>query len=330
VLRDLNRQAGLRETLHQLSDLADITVDACLRLARDEVAPKKAPRLGVVGLGRLGSREIDHDSDLDLLFLYDPAGGDSAEERAVASRVCEAAVRLLSTLSRDGQLYQVDLRLRPTGSKGELVASPAGLLAYFRHDADVWELQSFLKARPVAGDRDLAALAAREVEAVVLARGAALPPRDLAEAVRDMRRRQREARGGTPGERRLKHGAGGLSDIDFAIEFLQLRHRVPGPPQKEARRMLEHLHALGLLAPEPFAALYEGDRFLKHLDHALRLIHGRPVKRLPSDPGRLEEAASLLDRLEEPPAGKDLPAIFDRRTQAVRAAFETVLAPATC
>ncbi|HET8947119.1 MAG TPA: hypothetical protein VFQ07_09060 [Candidatus Polarisedimenticolia bacterium] len=329
VLRDLNRQEGLRETLHQLSDLADITVDACLRLAREEVATKRAPRLGVIGLGRLGSREIDHDSDLDLIFLYDPAGGDTVEERAVATRICEGAVRLLSTLSRDGQLYQVDLRLRPTGSKGELVASPAGLLAYFRHDAEVWELQSFLKARAVAGDRDLAAQTARDVESVVLARAAAMAPRDLAEAVRDMRRRQREARGGSPGERRLKHGAGGLSDIAFAIEFLQLRHRVPGPPQKEARRMLEHLQDLGLLAPEPFAALYEGDRFLKHLDHALRLIHGRPVKTLPLDAGRLQEVASLLDGLEDPPSGQDLPAIFDRRTQAVRAAFEAVLAPST-
>ena len=327
VLRDLNRQAGLRETLHQLSDLADITVEAALRLARDAVA-QKAPRIGVIGLGRLGSREIDYDSDLDLIFLYDPAGGDPADERAAASRVCEAAVRILSTLSRDGQLYEVDLRLRPTGSKGELVASPAGLIAYFRHDADVWEMQSFLKARPVAGDRDLAARGAREVEAIVLARGAALPPAELAEAVRDMRRRQREARGGTAGERRLKHGAGGIADIDFAIEFLQLRHRVPGPPQREARRMLEHLQALGLLAPEPFAALYEGDRFLKHLDHALRLIHGRPVATLPSDPARLEEAATLMDRLEEPPAGPDLPEIFDRRTRAVRGAFEAVLSSA--
>ena len=327
VLRDLNRQAGLRETLHQLSDLADITVDAALRLARDAVA-QKAPRIGVIGLGRLGSREIDYDSDLDLIFLYDAAGGDSADERAAATRVCEAAVRLLSTLSRDGQLYEVDLRLRPTGSKGELVASPAGLLAYFRNDADVWEMQSFLKARAVAGDFDLATRAARDVEAVVLARGAALPPADLAEAVRDMRRRQREARGGSAGERRLKHGPGGLSDIDFAIEFLQLRHRVPGPPQKEARRMLEYLNALGLLAPGPFAALYEGDRFLKNLDHALRLIHGRPMKTLPSDALRLDEAAALMDRLEDPPAGRDLPEIFDRRTQAVRAAFEAVLTPA--
>ncbi|HZN04562.1 MAG TPA: hypothetical protein VFD06_13345 [Candidatus Polarisedimenticolia bacterium] len=329
VVRDLNRQTGLRESLHQLSDLADRTLDASLALAREETFPDAAavaPRIAALGLGRLGSREIDYDSDLDLVFLFESRGDNQAEERAAASRLCEAAVRILSTLTRDGQLYEVDLRLRPTGSKGELVATEGALRSYFAHDADVWEMQSFLKARAAAGELDLGRRAALAVEQTVLDRGSSLPAVELVEAVADMRRRQREARGGPPGARRLKHGPGGLSDIDFAIEFLQLRHRVPGPPGKDTRRMLEHLHHLGLLAEEPFAALYEGERFLRHLDHALRLVHGRPMKALPSDPGRLEEAAGLLDRLADPPAGADLPALFDRRTAAVRAAFEEVLA----
>ena len=327
VVRDLNRQVGLRESLRQLSDLADRTIDACLALAREETAPDapSAPRIAALGLGRLGSCEIDYDSDLDLVFLFEAGDGNPAEERAEASRVVEAAVRTLSTLSRDGQLYEVDLRLRPTGSKGELLATESALLAYFAQDADVWEMQSFLKARAVAGDLDLGRRAARGVERTVLERGSALPPADLASAVSDMRRRQREARGGPPGARRLKHGPGGLSDIDFAVEFLQLRHQVAGPAGKDTRRMLELLHRLGHLADRPFAALYEGERFLRHLDHALRLVHGRPMKDLPSDPGRLEEAAELLDRLEDPPAGADLPGLFDRRAAAVRAAFEEVL-----
>jgi glutamate-ammonia-ligase adenylyltransferase len=329
VLRDLNRQTGLRDSLRQLTDLADCTLDACLALARDEVfpgAPEAAPRIGAIGLGRLGSCEIDYDSDLDLLFVCDPGEGDAAERRAAASRVCEAAVRLLSTLSRDGMLYQVDLRLRPSGSKGDLVTSEAGLSAYFERDADIWELQSFLKARPSGGDLDVAHAAVRRSETIVLARGAAIPPAQLAAAVSDMRRRQRAERGGAPGARRHKHGAGGLSDIDFAIEFLQLRHGIPGPAGKDTRRMLEHLHRLGHLADEPFAALYEGDRFLRHLDHALRLIHGRVIEGLPEDPARLEEVAALLDRLKTRPTGAGLPELFDQRTAAVRRAFETILA----
>jgi len=329
VLRDLNRQSGLRDSLRQLTDLADRTIDACLALARDEVfpgAPGAAPGIAALGLGRLGSCEVDYDSDLDLLFVCDPGEQDAAERRAAASRVCEAAVRLLSTLSRDGMLYQVDLRLRPSGSKGELVTSETGLAGYFERDADIWEMQSFLKARPAGGDLDLARRAARRAESVVLARGAAIHPAQLAAAVSDMRRRQREARGGPAGARRLKHGAGGLSDIDFAIEFLQLRHGVPGPSGKDTRRMLEHLHRLGHLADGPFAALYEGERFLRHLDHALRLIHGRVLEGLPEDPARLEETAALLDRLETRPAGAALPDLFDRRTAAVHRAFEEILA----
>ena len=90
--------------------------------------------------------------------------------------------------------------------------------------------------------------------------------------------------------------------------------------------MLEHLHRLGHLGDEPFAALYEGERFLRLLDHALRLIHGRVVEGLPEDPGRLVEVAALLDRLKTPPAGAELPELFDRRTAAVRRAFEEILA----
>jgi glutamate-ammonia-ligase adenylyltransferase len=328
VLRDLNRQAGLRETLLALSDLADAAVAACLDLACltvDREAAEAARGLSVLGLGRLGYRELDYGSDLDLLFVHAASGTDPARERAAASRACESVVRFLSTLSRDGQMYRVDLRLRPSGSKGEMVHSPEGLLAYFRESADVWEMQSFLKARAVAGRLDLGDAARTAAERAILDRSGALSPGDLAFAVRDMRRRLAEAWKGPPESRRPKHGPGGLSDVDFAIEFLQLRHGVVSPDEKDTPRLLGTLRDRGHLDPAAYAALYEGERFLRRLDHEVRLLHGRALEALPADPRHLEEIAAGLDRMDEPPTAETLLPLYDRRTASVRRAFEAVL-----
>jgi glutamate-ammonia-ligase adenylyltransferase len=328
VLRDLNRQAGLRETLRALSDLADAAVAACLELARgdlDAEAAEAAGRLAVLGLGRLGYRELDYGSDLDLLFVHAAAGADPARERAAASRACAAVVRLLSTLSRDGQMYRVDLRLRPSGSKGDMVHSAPGLATYFRDAADVWEMQSFLKARTVAGRSDLGEEARVAAERAILDRSGAIAPGDLAFAVRDMRRRLMEAWKGPPDARRPKHGAGGLSDVDFAIEFLQLRHGVASPEGKDTPHLLGALRDRGHLGAPEYAALYEGERFLRRLDHELRLLHGRALEALPLDPRHLEELAAGLDRMDEPPDAATLLPLYDRRTASVRRAFEAVL-----
>lgn len=328
VLRDLNRQAGLRETLRALSDLADAAVAACLELARasiDDEAREAAGRVAVLGLGRLGYRELDYGSDLDLLFVHAPSGGDPARERAAASRACEALARILSTLSRDGQMYRVDLRLRPSGSKGEMVHSPEGLTSYFRDAADIWEMQSFLKARAVAGCLDVGERARAAAERAILDRGRSLPPRELAFAVRDMRRRLADEWKGPPEARRPKHGKGGLSDVDFAIEFLQLRHGIDSPDPKDTPHLLAHLRDRGRLPAPEYGALHEGERFLRRLDHEMRLLHGRALEALPLDPRHLEELAEGLDRMDEPPTADTLLPLYDRRTASVHRAFEAVL-----
>jgi len=337
ALRDISRQATVREVVKSLSLLADATLDAALVLARDEVrlmgGDGDGPRLAILGLGRLGYRELDYGSDLDLVFLHDPRAGDPAADRAAASRVCEAVVRLLSSLSREGQLYRVDLRLRPSGSKGELVASPGALRAYFQGDADVWEMLSFLKARAVAGDRALGGRAVADVETTLLERAARMPERELVASARDMRRRLLEAGGGVAGARRPKHGAGGLADIDFAAEYLQLRHGVRGPDDKDTLRLLTLLRERGILGESEMSAFYEGYLFLRGVDHEMRLMHGGPVDALPDDASRLAEIAQCLPETAgsppAPPHARDRAAAFlaeyDGRAAAVRAAYDAVL-----
>jgi glutamate-ammonia-ligase adenylyltransferase len=160
AMRDINRQATLREVLKSQSDLADATLDAVELLARDELAEQghQVPdglRIAVLGLGRLGYRELDYGSDLDLVFLQEGGAGRTMEGRSLSTRLCEAMVRHLSTLSRDGQLYRVDLRLRPSGGAGDLVYSVGSLGDYIRDQAETWELQSFLKAGGVRAPSNL-------------------------------------------------------------------------------------------------------------------------------------------------------------------------------
>lgn len=333
AMRDINRQATLRETLKGLSNLADAAVEAGFILGGDDGAPPPmAPAgeggLAVLGLGRLGYREMDYGSDLDLVFVRAGGAGETDTARRAASRRCEGIVRVLSTLSRDGQLYRVDLRLRPSGREGDIVTSAEALEDYFRRSAEIWEMQSFLKARPVAGDLDLGRRAVQAVEAIILDRARAMGPRAIASAIVEMRHRLHHeasrAHGGRPD---VKLGEGGLLDIHFAIEYLQLRHGVPGPADKDVLRLLLHLERLAHLGEGPMRSLYEAYLFFRALEHQIRLIHDRPLSHLPADPARLAEIALALDPSQDDGtrAAARLLETFAAHAAAVRRVYESLL-----
>ena len=332
AMRDINRQATLREVLKSQSDLADATLDAVELLARQELAEHghavpDALRIAVLGLGRLGYREIDYGSDLDLVFLQEGGAGRTMEGRSLATRLCEAIVRHLSTLSRDGQLYRVDLRLRPSGGAGDLVYSVASLGDYIRDQAETWELQSFLKARPVGGDRELGRRSARAIESLLLERARSIGPRQLAIDILEMRRRLAEAaeRDGRPHD--VKLGDGGLLDVHFLIEYLQLSLGIDNPEDKDTLRMLTVLSERGALDEERMRTLYEGYLFLRALDHEMRLIHHPPPRSLPADEGQRRELAEGLDpsTSEDPGAGRKLQEKYRRHSSAIHAAYRAIV-----
>ncbi|MBI4169495.1 MAG: hypothetical protein HY510_06105 [Acidobacteria bacterium] len=333
AIRDINGQATLREVLKSLSDLADAAVEGALALAEPPQGAggqgsPRAPALAVLGLGRLGYREMDYGSDLDLVFLCAGEGGQPWVAQAAARGRCERAVRILTTLSRDGQLYEVDLRLRPSGREGNIVTTLDALRDYFRRSADIWEMQSFLKARPVAGDTDLGRRAVREIEELVQARCRDLGRRAIAAAVDGMRQRLLEGEARDPDRpASIKLGPGGLLDIHFTIEFLQLAHAVRNPSDKDTPRLLTHLRSLGLLKEEAMRVLYESYLFLRALDHEVRLIHNRPLASLPVDAARLSEIARAIDdaATEEAGAGDRLRETVAERTAAVRRVYEEVV-----
>jgi len=334
AVRDINGQATLRDVQKSLSDLAEATLEVALRLARQDPRGEARPlprslRLAALGLGRLGYREMDYDSDLDLVFVCDGGPGRGAG-RSAARVWCERIVRILSSLSRDGQLYRVDLRLRPSGGEGELLTTMDGLADYFQRTAEVWEMQSFLKARPVAGDRALGARAAETVENLILERAERLGAVTLRAAVDDVRQQllretQRDAR------HSVKLGAGGTFDIHCIIQFLQLRHGLRNPPDKDAVRLLTRLHRLGTLSDATMQVLHEAYLYFSSVDHEMRLIHQRPLDRLPEDEARLAEIALAIGVSGERSdvlAGQ-LRDAFERHTAGVRRAYQDIIGSET-
>jgi [glutamine synthetase] adenylyltransferase / [glutamine synthetase]-adenylyl-L-tyrosine phosphorylase len=295
-LKDLNRQAGPPAVQRALTALAEAIVRVCVAAsARAAGWPAgeetTTPGLVVLGLGKMGYRELDYASDLDLIVLYEAGPGDPAPRHAAANALARHMVEMLTSMTREGALYPVDMRLRPFGGEGELAQPIERILPYAESTAGVWELQAFLKARPVAGDLALGEEIVRSLESVAFARAAREDP---GPAIRDMRERLRQAAETMPGCIDVKRGEGGLASIQFAVQCLQLRHAVPSPPFKRTTRLLSALRGAGVLDEHAYRVLFTGFQFLRRLEHQIRLAQGRALSILPDAPELQEEIAVAM------------------------------------
>src|SRR5712692_10609017 len=322
----------------QLSDVAEACVAACLDLATAEVQRRDGlPRhadgspasMVVIGLGKLGGRELGYHSDLDLLFLYSgPGETDGARHASNHEHFARVAQKLISHLTlplREGSLYRIDTRLRPSGSAGPLVVSFDALATYHAREARLWERQALLRARAVAGDTLLFERASREVLAPSLFR--TLDPKEASRELLAMRERmEREIAAESDARYNSKLGRGGLVDVEFSVQFLQLVHGSSHPSIRTSSTTaaLAELRRIGLLAEAAAGPLARGYRFLRRVESRLRIVRDRPISHLPTS-GR--ELVLLARRLgySGPRAGEELLADYERETQSVRAAFLRVL-----
>jgi glutamate-ammonia-ligase adenylyltransferase len=321
--RDVHHQDGLSRTLRALTDLAQ----ACL-VAGDAAAARfrgDSPntRFTILALGRLGYQELDYNSDLDLVFVSDAPGGAAEAPAEAARKRAEILIHLLTAVTQEGSLYNVDLRLRPAGREGELVQTRSGMIDYFRRKAQTWEKLAFLKARPVGGDGAFGREIVAAVQAAVFEE---TNPSTLAAEVLEMKKRLEEAPAGdAAGALPLKLGAGGVMDIHFLIEYLQILHRLPGPEERDTLRMLTHLHERRLLPPDEYQELYSGYLLLRSLDHAMRLLYDRPGDLLPLTASTLARLASEVSLPESPPGSasgeEPLLAHLGRTRDAIRRSF---------
>ncbi|WJW75277.1 bifunctional [glutamate--ammonia ligase]-adenylyl-L-tyrosine phosphorylase/[glutamate--ammonia-ligase] adenylyltransferase [Thiohalobacter sp. IOR34] len=285
---DVAGAAPLTRVSDHLTDIAEVVLARVLELARAHLVERHGrPRcvaggrardagFAIIGYGKLGGRELGYGSDLDLVFLHDSLGGRQRTEgpRPVDNalffaRLGQRIIHLLSTLTPAGVLYEVDMRLRPSGESGLLVTDIEAFARYQREEAWTWEHQALVRARPVAGD----AAPAEVFEALrreVL--GRPRDPGELQREVREMRRRMRaELDRAPPGRFDLKQGAGGIADIEFMVQYSILRWAHDHPDLlrfTDNLRLLEALAADGLLAGDEATALAEAYRaYRKRLHH---------------------------------------------------------------
>jgi glutamate-ammonia-ligase adenylyltransferase len=276
VARDLTGDVLFDDVAAELSDLADATIAAALRVATTQ-APDAGDRLAVIALGKCGGRELNYVSDVDVVFVAEPA-----DAAAAATAVATGMIRACSESTAEGTIWPVDAGLRPEGKSGPLVRTLASHVGYYQRWAKTWEFQALLKARPVAGDDTLGAdyLAAL---APMVWEAAGRP--SFVEDVQAMRRRVLGTLRASDAPRELKLGPGGLRDVEFAVQLLQLVHG----RGDESLRSPTTLVALGALADggyvgrEDAALLAAAYRFLRTVEHRLQLQQLRRTHLLPAD-----------------------------------------------
>jgi glutamate-ammonia-ligase adenylyltransferase len=245
---------------------------------------KSAPRLAVFGLGRLGSGGMDYGSDLDIQITYDslePSPVSSLTSDEAYARLAELMITALSSITREGYLYRVDLRLRPHGQNGPLVSSSEGFLDYLKLESNAWEWLAYVKLRAVGGDLELGKMIETHARHRIHQNALKADP-DLLKSetarVRDRLQREKTTRYGRSGVD-IKFGAGGMLDVYFLTRYLQLRHEVPDAGDDRSTAFtLERLREEEVLSEEDYSALSTGYGLLRSVDHNLRLIVGRSTR----------------------------------------------------
>ncbi len=288
---DLLGGLPLMRVSDRLTELAEVIVQAVLQLAYAQLLPRygrptcvvegerRPAQFAIIAYGKLAGLELGYGSDLDLIFLHDSGGQDQhtegpqvLENGVFFARLVQRIIHLLTTRTAAGMLYEVDTRLRPSGRAGLLVTSIDGFADYQRHHAWTWEHQALVRARPVAGDAELGEQFTA-VRNVVLAQ-----PRDsrqLRAQVREMRERMRASLDRSNAQQfDLKHGPGGITDIEFMVQYSVLRWACAQPDlliYTDDIRLLETLARLGLWPQEQAQRLIEIYRTLRARIHAQSL-----------------------------------------------------------
>jgi [glutamine synthetase] adenylyltransferase / [glutamine synthetase]-adenylyl-L-tyrosine phosphorylase len=293
---DVSSELSIFETNRLQTELATASMNVAYLIARREMARRYGsfsggPRVAFYGLGRLGTGGVDYGSDLDILITYDslvPSPIKTLTQDETYSRLVELMIAALSSITREGYLYRVDLRLRPHGKNGPLVTSSEGFLEYLKDQSAPWEWLAYVKLRCVGGDQELGKMIETHARHRIHANALKLDPNELQTVTRYVRDRLEKEKG--TGRRKLgtdiKYGPGGMLDVYFAARYLQLRDEVLDEGEDRSTTFtLERLREEGSLSEDDFLSLSNGYSLLRSLDHNLRLIVGRST-RLP-DPNHV-------------------------------------------
>ncbi len=312
--RDLAHHLGVDDAAAELSDLAAGTLEAALAIARQRVGEDSGlARLAVIAMGKCGGHELNYVSDVDVIFVYEPTDG-APDDRAAraATQLASHLMRVCSDHTAEGTIWPVDAALRPEGKAGLLVRTVASHRGYYERWAKTWEFQALLKARPVAGDL---AVAEQYMAMVTPLVWSCSEREGFVTQTQAMRRRVIEHIPARDADRQLKLGAGGLRDVEFAVQLLQLVHgkndeRIRLPTTLSA---LAELSRRGYVGREDGEALHDAYAFLRTLEHRIQLNRLQRIHVVPEEEDALRRLGRSMGFLKDPAAMLDKTWRFHRR-----------------
>ncbi len=340
-LNDIHGRLGQSEITTQLTLLGETCLAAAYRLAVQELQRFGRPRyrfeggeseanLAVIGMGKLGGGDLNYHSDLDIIFVYDHQGYTDGNKQIsnheYFAKLAQKMISILTMQTREGYVYKIDTRLRPSGNAGPLVTSLDSFLEYHRKEAQIWERQALTKARVVLGDERLAGQLHEVIRHTVY--GASIDDDGRREIHRLRMRMEHELAKETADSYNIKTGRGGMVDVEFIVQYLQLLHGCRYPELRTTSTIvaLKEIASLRLLTGGDAETLHSGYKFLRKLENRLRIIHDYSVNDLSGPKSYLNKLARRLGydpKLKNP--GAVLICDYEQVTGSVRECYDRVM-----
>ncbi|MCU1555751.1 MAG: bifunctional [glutamine synthetase] adenylyltransferase/[glutamine synthetase]-adenylyl-L-tyrosine, partial [Arthrobacter sp.] len=302
AIRDLcaaSPQGFLPDAAAELADLAGAALDAALAVSRAELAAQHEPervaavRLAVIGMGKAGARELNYISDVDVIYVIDSGELEDSRANTIGTALATGISRAIMSIGREPGLWEVDANLRPEGKSGPLVRTLASHESYYARWAESWEFQALLKARTIAGD---SALGARYEAAVAPLIWSSAGREGFVESVRSMRRRVTEHIPADEELRQIKLGRGGLRDVEFTVQLLQLVHGKSDESlrHRDTTSAIAALSAGGYIGRSDAAEFDRDYRYLRLLEHRIQLFQLRRTHLMPVQEAALRALAKAV------------------------------------
>ncbi|NTV49991.1 MAG: bifunctional [glutamate--ammonia ligase]-adenylyl-L-tyrosine phosphorylase/[glutamate--ammonia-ligase] adenylyltransferase [Geobacteraceae bacterium] len=337
-LNDIHGRLLQGDIAAQLSLLGEVCLTAAFRLAvaelrrfgrptwqREEVAAEA--NMAIIAMGKLGGSELNYHSDLDIIFVYDHQGYTDGEKQIsnheYFAKLAQKIISILTMQTREGYVYKIDTRLRPSGNAGPLVTSLDSFLEYHRKESQVWERQALTKARVVLGDEKLAGQLHDIIRNTVY--GSTIGDEGRQEIHRLRMRMENELAREKDGSYNIKTGRGGMVDVEFAVQYLQLREGCHSPELRTTSTVvaLKEISTTGLLPEGDAQTLLTGYKFLRKLENRLRLINDYSANDLSGNRIYLNKLARRLGydpKLKNP--GATLICDYEEMTGKIRDVFD--------
>jgi len=339
-LNDIHGKLGQTEITTQLSLVGEVCLETAYAMSIKELGRFGIPRyqedgeekqanLAIIAMGKLGGGDLNYHSDLDIIFVYDHQGYTDGEKQIsnheYFAKLAQKIISVLTMQTREGYAYKIDTRLRPSGNAGPLVTSLESFLEYHRKEAQIWERQAMTKARIVLGGERLSLQLKDIIRHTVY--GASIDEEGRREIRRLRMRMETELAKETSGSYNIKTGRGGMVDVEFAVQYLQLKYGHDNPEIRAVNTItaLKFIRSSALLPVDDVEIFLNGYKFLRKLENRLRIIHDYSVNDLSGPKNYINKLARRLGydpKLKNP--GAVLISDYEETTGKIRACFDNI------